>query len=357
MPFFDRRLLLPVPLAAALAACGPAPKPADGVPETAGTVTDAACQPNELRVLAGRNRFVITNASMRPLEWEILDGVMVVDERENIAPGFVQTLTATLKPGEYVMTCGLLTNPRGTLVVEADPNAAKVAPTPLAFVSAQAEYKVYVHERTGAMQQEVAAFADALRAGDVAQARALYAPSRQAWQALAPVASLLSGPYDRLEGNASLYAGGASDPAFVGWHRIAALLFDGDGATAAQLAPLADALQADARMFAEGINAAKIGPERILSGAAATAARIAGHPPDGRERQDAAANVAGLRRIATLFSKALAEHAPERGAEIARELDALEAGLAASPPDRDAVQAAAKRLSEAFAAAAEQLGL
>ena len=344
-------------LAFALAACGPAPKPADGVPETAVTVTDTACQPNALRVRAGRNRLVITNASMRPLEWEILDGVMVVDERENIAPGFVQTLTATLKPGEYVMTCGLLTNPRGTLVVEVDPDAAKAAPMPLAFVSAQAEYKVYVHARSADMQREVEAFADALRAGDVARARELYAPSRQAWQTLAPVASLLSGPYDRLEGNASLYAGGASDPAFVGWHRIAALLFDGEGATAAQLAPLADALQADARAFAEGINAAKIGPERILSGAAATAARIAGHAPDRREWQDIAANAAGLRRVATLFSKALAEHAPERDAEITRELDALDAALAAKPADPGAVQAAAKRLSAAFTAAAEHLGL
>lgn len=42
---------------------------------------------------------------------------MVVEERENIAPGFTQKLTANLQPGEYDMTCGLLTNPKGKLIV------------------------------------------------------------------------------------------------------------------------------------------------------------------------------------------------------------------------------------------------
>ncbi len=349
-------------LAAALAACSPPPKPADGVPETAVTVTDAACVPNELRVLSGRNRFVITNASMRPLEWEILDGVMVVDERENIAPGFVQTLTAALKPGEYVMTCGLLTNPRGRLVVEADPNAGKAAATPLAFVSAQAEYKVYVHGRTAAMQAQVAALAEALRAGDAARAKALYGPSREAWQELAPVAPLLSGPYDRLEGNASLYAGGEADPAFVGWHRIEAALFGGGSASPEQLAALGDALQADAAAFADGINGAKLGAERILGGASGAARRIGerklrglDNPLAGSDLDDARANLAGLRRVVEVFSNALGEHAPESLAAMRLHLDALDAGLAGG--DAKALADDAMQLSAAFAGAVAQLGL
>ena len=66
---------------------------------------------------AGKTTFKIKNASTRRLEWEILKGVMVVEERENIVPGFVQSLTATLDPGTYEMTCGLLSNPKGTLTV------------------------------------------------------------------------------------------------------------------------------------------------------------------------------------------------------------------------------------------------
>jgi iron uptake system EfeUOB component EfeO/EfeM len=51
------------------------------------------------------------------VEWEILEGVMVVEEKENIAPGFVQKLKANLKAGQYDMTCGLLSNPKGKIVV------------------------------------------------------------------------------------------------------------------------------------------------------------------------------------------------------------------------------------------------
>jgi iron uptake system EfeUOB component EfeO/EfeM len=46
-----------------------------------------SCEPNELTVPAGRSIFEIVNNSDRTVEWEILDGVMVLEERENIAPG------------------------------------------------------------------------------------------------------------------------------------------------------------------------------------------------------------------------------------------------------------------------------
>ena len=88
---------------------------ADGVVNVA--VTDTACEPMEITVPSGKTTFAIKNASSRALEWEILKGVMVVDERENIAPSLSNNLTVTLLPGEYEMTCGLLNNPRGKLIV------------------------------------------------------------------------------------------------------------------------------------------------------------------------------------------------------------------------------------------------
>lgn len=83
------------------------------------TITDKGCEPNALKVPPGKTMFKIKNASKRAIEWEILQGYMVVEERENIIPGFVQNLTATLKPGDYGMTCGLLSNPKGSLKVDA----------------------------------------------------------------------------------------------------------------------------------------------------------------------------------------------------------------------------------------------
>ena len=83
------------------------------------TVTDKGCEPSALTVPPGKTVFKIKNASRRAIEWEILQGYMVVEERENIIPGFVQNITATLEPGSYGMTCGLLSNPKGSLKVDA----------------------------------------------------------------------------------------------------------------------------------------------------------------------------------------------------------------------------------------------
>jgi iron uptake system component EfeO len=50
------------------------------------TVTDKQCEPMNVTVKAGKTQFIIQNHSQKALEWEILKGVMVVEERENIAP-------------------------------------------------------------------------------------------------------------------------------------------------------------------------------------------------------------------------------------------------------------------------------
>ncbi|SQI42402.1 Iron uptake system component EfeO precursor [Serratia plymuthica] len=89
------------------------------VPQVKITVNDKQCEPMQLTVPAGKTQFVVHNTSQKNVEWEILKGVMVVEERENIAPGFTQKMTANLEAGEYDMTCGLLSNPKGKLIVTA----------------------------------------------------------------------------------------------------------------------------------------------------------------------------------------------------------------------------------------------
>jgi iron uptake system component EfeO len=100
-----------------------APARADDPPTVNITVTEKGCEPMNLSVAAGKTLFLIKNASKRAIEWEILQGYMVVEERENIIPGFVQKLTATLEAGDYGMTCGLLNNPKGSLKVTAKTGA------------------------------------------------------------------------------------------------------------------------------------------------------------------------------------------------------------------------------------------
>ncbi|RYG22732.1 MAG: hypothetical protein EON93_24815, partial [Burkholderiales bacterium] len=110
------------------------------------TVADGTCEPANFTLPAGRTTFEIHNASRRPIEWEILDGVYVIEERENIAPGFHSLLTAKLRPGSYEITCGLLSNPRGTLTVvpSEQSEAERVQPPVKAFIGPLSEYKVFV---------------------------------------------------------------------------------------------------------------------------------------------------------------------------------------------------------------------
>jgi iron uptake system component EfeO len=89
------------------------------LPQTAISVTEKSCDKMDLTVSRGKNLFVITNKSPQNLvEWEIIEGVKVVEEAENMAPGFVKKIKANLKPGEYGMICGRKSSPRGKLTVK-----------------------------------------------------------------------------------------------------------------------------------------------------------------------------------------------------------------------------------------------
>lgn len=164
--------------------------------EIAVTIHGHACEPNALTVPAGHASFRIINRSDRAVEWEILDGVLVVEERENIAPGLSQVINANLLPGDYAITCGLLSNPRGTLHVtptaESDAQA-KAKPSMVAFIGPLSEFRVYLSSQGGALVKAVTVLQQAIAAGDLAQAQALYVPAREAYQRLAPASQRLAG--------------------------------------------------------------------------------------------------------------------------------------------------------------------
>ncbi|MFJ5369611.1 cupredoxin domain-containing protein, partial [Bosea sp. CER48] len=114
-------------------------------------ITDRTCEPATLTIPAGKASFVVTNRGERVLEWEILDGVMVLEERENIAPGQSRRLTTQLHPGEYAITCGLLGAPRGRLIVQAAATQPRPAPTLMDMIGPAAEYRAALSERTTAL--------------------------------------------------------------------------------------------------------------------------------------------------------------------------------------------------------------
>src|ERR1700683_5598427 len=229
------------------------------------TLTNAGCDPAKVDVTAGKNTFNIKNESTHSVEWEILKDVMVVDERENILPGFAQTLTTTLDAGDYAMTCGLRSNPKGILTVAAT-NAAPAKPSPMDLVGPIAEYKVYVKGEVDTLVNETKKLTDAVKAGKLAEAQKLYAPAHLRYERIEPIAELFNDLDGSMDSREDDFDKKAEDPKFLGFHRIAKGILP-DKSPAGR-APIADKLMADALDLQQRIAELPIPPKNLVGGAA-----------------------------------------------------------------------------------------
>lgn len=314
----------------ALTACQPpaADKPAEpaqpasgatsGATAAAGSavqvaINDTACEPMELTVPSGQVEFQIQNNSSRKLEWEILNGVMVVDERENIAPGLRDKMTVTLLPGEYAMTCGLLNNPRGKLVVtdsgfkqaggEAD--LAKLA-EPLAA------YKKYVQAEAVELVSKTEAFVVAIKAGKQDEAKAMFADVRTHYERIESIAELFNELDPAIDAREDDFKQGPKDPEFTGFHRLEYALWVEK--SVADVGAIADRLQDDVRKLKAEIDVLNFPPSKVVGGAAVLIEEVAGSKISGEEDRyshtdlsDFQANMDGAQKIVDLFRPQIAE--------------------------------------------------
>ncbi|MBS6738756.1 MAG: iron uptake system protein EfeO [Enterobacteriaceae bacterium] len=308
---------------ATLFSCAFAAHAAD-VPQVKVTVTDKQCEPMNLTVNAGKTQFLIVNQSQKALEWEILKGVLVVEERENIAPGFSQKLTANLQPGEYDMTCGLLTNPKGKLIVkgQATADAAK-SEALLSLGTAITDYKAYVTAETAELVKGTKAFTDAVKAGDIEKAKSLYAPTRQHYERIEPIAELFSDLDGSIDAREDDYEKKADDPKFTGFHRLEKALF-GDNSVKG-MDTYADQLYTDVQELQKRISELAFPPSKVVGGAAGLIEEVAATKISGEEDRyshtdlwDFQANVDGAQKIVNLLRPQLQKN----NAELLGKVDA-----------------------------------
>ncbi|AWN52135.1 iron uptake system protein EfeO [Methylobacterium sp. 17Sr1-1] len=326
-----RPAALALVLLSTVAASAQAPEPQVSEP-VAVTVTDKGCEPAALTVPAGKSVFKISNKSRRVLEWEILQGTMIVEERENIIPGFVQSLSATLQPGSYEMTCGLLSNPKGTLTVTATAAAAG-APDPMALVGPLAAYKLYVMGEVEAFHARTAAFVAAVKAGRIAEAKALYPVARRHYERIEPVASLFNDLDKSMDVRADDFERKEADPGFTGFHRLEKGLW-ADASTEG-LGPTADRLLGDATELKRRVADLAIPPARMAGGAAGLIEEVAATKISGEEDRysrtdlwDFHANVEGSRKIFDLLRPLVAPRDPDFVARTEKNFSRVEALLA-----------------------------
>jgi len=260
------------------------------------SLSDEGCSPASLKLPAGAATFEVTNAGgARVTEWEVLDGQRILGEVENVAPGTSKSFSLTLKPGTYRALCpNGKSNQGGSIVVTGSASAAAQGAEARA---AARHYESYVDAQAALLVARTAKFTAAVRAGDVARAKALYAYARAPWERIEPVAESFGDLDPRVDARANDVEPGAR---WTGFHRIEKALW-ADRSTAG-MTPIADQLDRDVRSLQRRARTVTLEPAQIVNGANELLGEVSKSKITGEEDRysrtdlhDFAANVEGAR--------------------------------------------------------------
>ena len=238
------------------------------------------------------------------------------------------------------------------------------------------QYKAYVLDQIDTTIAATTEFTDAVRAGDLEAAKELYAPSRQGWEAIEPVAGLVEEIDGAVDARVDDFEG-EDDPAFTGWHRIEYILWElgtTDGA-----AEFADGLDENLQVLQDEVEAMdEIPPAALVVGASELIEEVSTGKITGEEDRyshtdlwDFAANVEGSEYGVELLAPALEEADPDLLADIRANFEELDAQLAEyedgeggyvsyeelTEEDKTAMTATLAELSENLSLMAGALGL
>jgi len=193
-------------------------------PATSGDLTvqagDSSCKVSSTELEAGPQTFKVTNTGSKVTEFYVYaEGDRIMGEVENIGPGLSRDLVVDLSKGTYEGACkpGMVGDGiRQTIKVSGD--AAKSLSDSEELKAAATSYERYVESQTGALIDKTTEFVDAVKAGQVDEAKKLYPIARTYWERIEPVAEIF-GDLDPLTDGREPDAK-AEGRDFTGWHRI-----------------------------------------------------------------------------------------------------------------------------------------
>ncbi|WP_108717313.1 iron uptake system protein EfeO [Miniimonas sp. S16] len=193
-------LLVPA-LALALAGCVPNTPQADASGGAAGgtftvSSTDTACEVSGAEATSGTLAFDVTNDGDQVTEFYLMasDGLRIVGEVENIAPGSSRTLTVTAQPGDYLTLCkpGMVGAGVGSTPFSVTGDRVELT-GPDAELKQQAVdlYAAFVKDQVAQLLPQTEAFAQRYVEGDDDGARAAFPIVRTYYERVEPVAEAL----------------------------------------------------------------------------------------------------------------------------------------------------------------------
>jgi iron uptake system component EfeO len=316
--------LAPV-LAATLAACGSSSDAAPaGTRKVAVKLTDAGCEPATMKLDAGPTSFEVTNAgTARVTEFEVLDGSKILGEQENLSPGLSGSFVVTLQPGSYSLACpGGKSAASGELTV----GGSAIAPTSdKQLQAAVTGYRSYVQTQSKLLLERTQAFADAIKGGDVAKAKSLFASARQPYETIEPVAESFGNLDPGIDARVNDVAKGDK---WTGFHRIEQALWMKN--TTKGMSPVATKLLTDVRRLNTKVATETYQPDQLANGASELLGEVSKSKITGEEDRyshtdlyDFEANLAGAQTAYELLEPALKARDAELATTVSARFEAV----------------------------------
>jgi FTR1 family protein len=323
-------------------------------------ISDAGCEPANLKLASGPTTFVVkNNGSSKVTEFEVVKGDRALAEAENITSGLTGRFSLTLQPGRYQLRCPGGTRENAALVVTGKRTAVALAPELQRGVKG---YRDFLEDETASLVTGVEQLRDALASGDVAAAKRAYAKARVPYERVEPVAESFGDLDPRIDARANDVA----KSKWTGFHPIERKLWVEN--TTKGTAKLADGLVADSRKLQGLVRTVKLEPAQVGNGANELLGEVSKSKITGEEERyshidllDFDANVEGARAAFDAIRPALASKDPDLVAEIERRFGLVDAALRPHEtvdgfvPYTSLAKPQVRRLSEVIDALAEPL--
>jgi iron uptake system component EfeO len=331
------RVAVLVTTAAALAACTstapPAEDAAGGGGPIAVTAGDASCEVGAAEAPAGNITFSVRNTGTKITEFYLYGtGDRIMGEVENIGPGLTRDLIVEVPDGgSYTTACkpGMVGDGiRAPFTVTGSATRSVDENTRLA--EATTGYHRWVTSQIEALVPKTQEFVDAVKAGDVETAKALFPVARTYWERIEPVAESFGDIDPKIDGRED----DERDPGvqFTGYHRLEKDLWV-DGLQPDSPA-MADQLMADIGDLQSRTATVELTPVQLANGAKELLDEVATGKITGEEDRyshtdlwDFKANVEGSQGAVASLRPVIEEKDPTLGPVLDERFAAVDALL------------------------------
>jgi len=306
-------------------ACGSSEDSPPGAKKLSFELTDEGCLPHQASAPAGPITFEAENTgSSKVTEIEVMEGDTILGEKENLSDGLSGSFSLTLDAGEYAIYCPGGDVEKGTLTVTGE-SKAKASPKADAAV---AHYRRFLEGNAEELVAKTEPFVAAVVAGEVAEAKSLYASARAPYERIEPVAESFGDLDPRIDARENDVP--ASE--FEGFHRIEKALWleEGQMEVDVDMAPTAKQLQKDVEELAGKVETVELRAVQIANGAVELLGEVSASKITGEEERyshtdlfDFQANVEGAEAAFDAVRPLLDETDPTLADEIDADINAV----------------------------------